>query len=99
MMAAQGHTGLKRFLPGRTAAAVIRRAPCPVLAVRPCGRDLMRGAPVTNPGGIRNILVPVDFSDRSRSLNPSWAARTPACSGTASAPFQYWANPSNQPTQ
>lgn len=68
ILSTQGHTGLKRFLLGSTAEAVVRRAPCPVLTVRPCGSDRARTSPCTKPGGMRSILVPVDFSERSRSL-------------------------------
>jgi universal stress protein A len=35
VMASHGHTGLRRLLLGSTAEAVVRRAPCTVLIVKP----------------------------------------------------------------
>lgn len=68
VLSTQGLTGLKRFLLGSTVEAVVRRAACPVLTVRP--RAMVPGGADSIVGGgkIRRILVPVDFSDRSRSL-------------------------------
>lgn len=53
-----GRRGLQRLLIGSVAEEVIRTAPCPVLAVR--------GGEVVPPAwGVRNILVPTDFSEAS----------------------------------
>ena len=49
----EGRTGLARFLIGSVAAAVIRHAPCSVLAVRSGVRD----------SSFENVLVPTDFSE------------------------------------
>jgi nucleotide-binding universal stress UspA family protein len=68
VLSTQGITGLKRFLLGSTVEAVVRRAPCPALTVRPRGTMLGGATPFADTGRIRRILVPVDFSDRSRSL-------------------------------
>ena len=53
-----GRRGLQRLLIGSVAEEVLRTAPCPVLTVRG-GEDI---APAW---AVRNILVPVDFSDAS----------------------------------
>ncbi len=53
-----GRRGLQRLLIGSVAEEVLRTAPCPVLTVR-TGDDT---APAW---GVRNILVPTDFSDAS----------------------------------
>lgn len=53
-----GRTGLSRFLTGSVAEVVLRRAKCPVLALR-------TPDPKHEPGEIRVILHPTDFSDRS----------------------------------
>jgi nucleotide-binding universal stress UspA family protein len=54
-----GRTGLRRVLAGSVAEAVLRRAPCPVLALSPRER----------PGGgrVRSILHPTDFSARAEA--------------------------------
>jgi nucleotide-binding universal stress UspA family protein len=39
VMGTQGRTGLERFMLGSVAERVIRRAPCPVLTVRPDTKD------------------------------------------------------------
>ena len=39
VMATEGHTGMKHILVGSTAERVVRRAPCPVLCVKPDGYD------------------------------------------------------------
>lgn len=68
VVSTQGRTGLKQFLLGSTAEAVVRRAPCPVLTVR--RRFLARrGTPQSPPSErINRILVPVDFSASSRAM-------------------------------
>jgi nucleotide-binding universal stress UspA family protein len=53
-----GRRGLRRFLIGSVAEEVLRTAPCPVLTVR--DKDDSTPAWV-----VRNILVPIDFSDAS----------------------------------
>lgn len=53
-----GRRGLQRLLIGSVAEEVLRRAPCPVLTVR----DEEDVAPAW---AVRNILVPIDFSDAS----------------------------------
>lgn len=68
LVSTHGHTGLKRFLLGSTAEAVVRRAPCPVLTVR--RRVLARGGTPQSPPSerINRILVPVDFSAASEAM-------------------------------
>jgi nucleotide-binding universal stress UspA family protein len=51
-----GRRGLQRFLIGSVAEEVLRTAPCPVLTVR--GEQEVAPA-----WSVRNILVPMDFSD------------------------------------
>lgn len=53
-----GRRGLQRFLIGSVAEEVLRTAPCPVLTVR-------RKSDVAPAWAVRNILVPVDFSEAS----------------------------------
>jgi nucleotide-binding universal stress UspA family protein len=69
-MATHGNTGLKRFLLGSVAEAVIRKCPVPVLLIRPFwSYDLL--PPVeTAKRPIRNLLLPVDGSDRSLESLP-----------------------------
>ncbi|MBN2840858.1 MAG: universal stress protein, partial [Coriobacteriia bacterium] len=59
VMGTHGRRGARRLLLGSTAEEVIRRAPCPVMAV--CARNEARP-----PHAIRSIMVPIDFSDLSR---------------------------------
>ncbi len=68
--ATHGHTGLKHVLIGSTAERIVRHAPCPVLVVREKGRQFWRkkgGAAAGSQLRIKNILVPVDFSEHSRT--------------------------------
>lgn len=53
-----GRRGLRRFLIGSVAEEVLRRAPCPVLTVRSEDQVVPAWA-------VRNILVPIDFSEAS----------------------------------
>jgi len=55
-----GRTGLSKLLAGSVATAVLRRAQCPVLAVRSLG-------PTHPPEDVRAILHPTDFSERSEA--------------------------------
>lgn len=68
VMATQGRTGLKRALLGSTAERVVRHAACPVLTVR---SYVEAKSPSTKSRSlaprINRILVPVDFSPRSKA--------------------------------
>ncbi len=59
-MGTHGRTGLRWLLAGSVATAVMRRAPCPVLAFRT--PELVR-----EPGEVRVILHPTDFSIESEA--------------------------------
>ena len=56
VMASHGRTGMKRWLLGSVAEAVLRHANCPVLLVRGDNAEF------------RNVLVPVDGSEASRKV-------------------------------
>lgn len=43
IISTHGHTGVDHILFGSTAEKVVRHAPCPVLVVRPGGREFVRG--------------------------------------------------------
>jgi nucleotide-binding universal stress UspA family protein len=65
ILATRGHGGLRRVVLGSTAERVIRYAPCPVLIPRgKCYRATLANLD-RNRVAIRQILVPVDFSDSS----------------------------------
>lgn len=57
VMGTHGHRGLKRFLLGSVAEAIVRRASMPVLTLR---------GQVEVPEAIHHILVPTDFSEEAR---------------------------------
>jgi nucleotide-binding universal stress UspA family protein len=59
VMGTHGRQTADRLLAGSVAERVVREAPCPVLTVRGDGS-----------ASIQRILVPVDFSDRSKSAIP-----------------------------
>jgi nucleotide-binding universal stress UspA family protein len=67
VVSTHGRTGLKRALLGSTAERIVRHAPCPVLTLR---RAAGRKSPGLKSAGlasrINRILVPVDFSARSK---------------------------------
>jgi nucleotide-binding universal stress UspA family protein len=62
----RGAAGLEHVLLGSVAERIIRRAPCPVLAV-PVKREESEGSgsASTDPAAMERILVPIDFSDCS----------------------------------
>jgi nucleotide-binding universal stress UspA family protein len=71
VIATHGHTGVKRALLGSTAERVVRHARCPVLTVP--ARSSPKSAGNTRPLTLKNILVPIDFSEISKDALP-WAA-------------------------
>ena len=58
VMGTHGRRGMRKALLGSVATEVVRLASCPVLTIRP-------NHGVT-PEAVRNILVPVDFSERAK---------------------------------
>jgi nucleotide-binding universal stress UspA family protein len=65
VMGTRGQSGLKRLLLGSTAERVIRFAPCPVLIPRGNAYKMVFALRGKSQLKIREILVPVDFSDCS----------------------------------
>src|SRR6266487_1723683 len=65
----RGHTGLRHVFLGSTAERIVQHAPCGVLVVREHEREFVRASEgaAKSKGAFRlkNILVPVDFSDCS----------------------------------
>jgi len=59
VMGTHGRGGADRLLAGSVAERVVREAPCPVLTVR--GEGTL---------AVRRIVVPIDFSDRSKEAIP-----------------------------
>lgn len=59
VMGTLGRRGAQRMLTGTVAERVVREAPCPVLTIRK-----------RSPQAVNHILVPVDFSERSKSAIP-----------------------------
>ena len=71
ILSVQGGSGLGRPLFPGIAERVVRRQPCPILTVR---RELLpRERVCWPPLAFRNILVPVNFTESSRST-VKWAA-------------------------
>lgn len=69
-MTTHGSTGLKRLLFGSVAEGVIRKTPVPVLLVRPFwSYELVPDTGIER-RPIRNILLPIDGSDRSAEALP-----------------------------
>jgi nucleotide-binding universal stress UspA family protein len=64
-----GYTGYKHMFLGSTAERVVQHSPCPVLVVRPGGRDwnVIRDARTGAGLQLTKILVPTDFSACSRA--------------------------------
>jgi nucleotide-binding universal stress UspA family protein len=62
LMPTHGYTGLRHVFLGSTAERVVQHSPCPVLVVRR-HRQRSKSTPRL---AIKNILVPIDFSDCSR---------------------------------
>lgn len=58
VMGTHGRKGPRRLFIGSTSERVVRLASCPVLTLRP-------DAGMLDPAGLKNILVPVDFSEFS----------------------------------
>ncbi|CAN5655297.1 universal stress protein [soil metagenome] len=67
MISTHGNTGLKHLFLGSTTERVVQHAPCPVLVVREQEREFIATDPEAPSVHIAKILVPVDFSDCSRS--------------------------------
>ena len=65
ILGSRGHSGLKRVLLGSTAERVVRYASCPVLVPRGQPFKAAIGLAGRMRLKLRNILVPVDFSDCS----------------------------------
>ncbi len=68
-LATHGRSGVARALLGSVAEAVLRKAPVPVLAVRPFwSYEVVTSRPEERP--IRNVLVPLDGSENSMAVVP-----------------------------
>jgi len=68
IMATHGYSGLQHALLGSVTERVVRRAPCPVLAVR---GDSRRGSKRTPPpDSVGHILLATDFSKNARTAFP-----------------------------
>ena len=63
VMGTHGRGGFERLVLGSVTEKVLRKAPCPVLAVPPPAEGLHPSGPVL----LRRILCPVDFSGASRA--------------------------------
>lgn len=68
VVSTHGRTGLKRVLLGSTAERVVRHASCPVLTVRRVAGAKLPGVKSASLAPrIKRLLVPVDFSGRTRA--------------------------------
>jgi nucleotide-binding universal stress UspA family protein len=65
VMGTHGRRGLDRVLMGSTTEAILRKAHCPVLAVRRPVRSFVRPESPDDPVHIHKILCCVDFSEHS----------------------------------
>jgi nucleotide-binding universal stress UspA family protein len=63
-MATHGASGVKRFIFGSVAEGVLRKSPVPVLLVRPFWSYEMVSPVRPEQASIRNLLLPVDGTDR-----------------------------------
>jgi nucleotide-binding universal stress UspA family protein len=64
VMATHGHGGVRRAWLGSVADSLVRRAPCPVLLVRPTDEAFTSAAAADR--GLGHLLVPVDGTEASR---------------------------------
>jgi nucleotide-binding universal stress UspA family protein len=72
VMSTHGRTGLARAVMGSVAEQVLRRSPVPVLAVRTLHAASGGPVPPDERQPLRNILLPLDRSERSlRALGPA----------------------------
>lgn len=65
VMGTHGRQGLDRFLLGSVTEKVLRKARCPVLAVREPPRHLVPSASGRDHIGLRHMLLCIDFSENS----------------------------------
>jgi len=70
-LATHGSTGVKRLLFGSVAEGLLRKTPIPVLLVRPFWSYELVPPIGTEQRPVRNVLVPVDGSDRSFEALPA----------------------------
>lgn len=66
VMGTHGRQGLDRLAMGSVTEKVLRKAQCPVLAVRRPAHDFVSRQEGQDPVQLRKILLPTDFSDYSR---------------------------------
>lgn len=59
VLGTHGRRGIQRLLLGSVAEEVVRLAPCPVMTIR-------ASETARKPDSVKNILVPIDFSEHSR---------------------------------
>ncbi|HBP22723.1 MAG TPA: hypothetical protein DEA08_33700 [Planctomycetes bacterium] len=75
IMATHGRSGVGRWLRGSVAERVLRRAPTPLLLANPAGLAELSQSPRAREGELlREILVPLDGSERARAVLPLVAA-------------------------
>jgi nucleotide-binding universal stress UspA family protein len=71
-LSTHGRSGASRVLMGSIAEQVVRESPVPVLAVRTLSADSSTATPSRERRPIRNVLLPLDRSERSiRALEPA----------------------------